>query len=102
MSGTKQQKLVIVADNFNEHIITNSNEGIYSDFWDKIRNWLASDGINYIEEKGSFRAATTPCGTTTLFYKDKPYCMWSSLEIKFGSTDEITTTVRGEIILSKL
>jgi hypothetical protein len=59
------------------------------------------DGIDYMNNKGLFRVGIRG-DTNTLFYKDKPYCMWTEPKIEFGLPDELHTTIRAEILLKKL
>lgn len=83
-------------------IMTDGSTNLYSDLWNAITDMLEKDGIDYMNEIGVIRVGQNK-ESTTLFYKDKPYCCWTTdPKIEFGLSDQTTTTIRMEILLKKL
>jgi len=89
-------------DNFLDTIISDNAHSLYSDLWNAIIVMFEKDGIDYMNEKGSIRIGVSTDRNSTLFYKDKQYCVWTEPKIEFGLPDELHTTIRAEIKLQKL
>lgn len=84
------------------HVISDNSSSLYSDLWNAIIAMFEKDGIDYMNEKDVIRVGIGVGGTSTLFYKDAPYCAWTEPKIEFGLADETSTTIRCEILLRKL
>lgn len=82
-------------------IISDTSTGLHNDLWNAITDMFEKDGIDYMNEKDVIRIGVRG-NTSTLFYKDKPYCMWSDPVITTGCHDEFFVKIRCEIKLIKL
>lgn len=84
-----------------QSLVSDTSSSIYNDLWKAITDMFDKDGIDYMNEKDSIRVGMTK-DSSTLFYKDKPYCAWSTPKMDFGNSDEKFVTIRMEILLKKL
>lgn len=85
-----------------DSIISDNAHSLYSDLWNAIITMFENDGIDYMNEKDSIRIGVSTDRSSTLFYKDKPYCVWTEPKIEYWLPDETHTTIRAEIKLKKL
>lgn len=89
-------------ENILDTIISDNAYSLYSDLWNAIIKMFEKDGIDYMTDKDLFRVGICSNGTSTMFYKDVPYCEWTEPKIEFGLPAELHTTIRAEILLKKL